>query len=143
ALNKLRSQPAEVIVAHHVTGTFDGVGFLEASALHAAEALRFALVSSPDEAVELDYRPAHNGTIIRVVARPSERSRLIAVVGEGVKLLTLVEEQRDLVRKLSLDQGKLQRREQLLDTVVKERTKELEESYDKLRIANRKALFGL
>ncbi len=45
-----------------------------------------------------------------------------------MKLLNLVEEQRELVRRLSLDQGKLQRRETLLDTVVKERTKELEES---------------
>jgi putative nucleotidyltransferase with HDIG domain len=143
ALNKLRSQPAQVIVANHVTGAFDGVGFLEASVMHAPDALRIALVSSPDEAVELDYRPAHNGTIIRVVAKPSERSRLIAVVGEGVKLLGLVEDQRELVRKLSLEHTKLQRRETLLDTVVKERTNELQESYEKLKIANRQALFGL
>ena len=77
ALNKLRSAPAQVIVAHHVTGSFDGVGMLEASVLHAPEALRIALVSSPDEAVELDYRPAHGGTIIRLIARPSERSRVL------------------------------------------------------------------
>jgi putative two-component system response regulator len=143
ALNKLRSQPAHVIVSFQNAGTFDGVGLLEASILHAPEALRIALVSSPDEAVELDYRPAHEGTIIRLVARPSERSRLVALVGEGVKLLNLVEQQRELVRKLSLDQNKLQRRELLLDTVVKERTKELEESYEKLKAANRQALFGL
>jgi HD-GYP domain-containing protein (c-di-GMP phosphodiesterase class II) len=143
ALNKLRSQPAHVIVAHHVSGHFDGVSMLEASVLHAPEALRIALVSSPDEAVELDYRPAHGGTIIRLVARPSERSRLVALVNEGVKLLALVEDQRELVRKLSIDQTKLQRRELLLDTVVKERTKELEESYEKLKAANRQALFGL
>ena len=143
ALNKLRGQPAHVVVACHVTGTFDGVGMLEASILHAPDALRIALVSSPDEAVELDYRPAHGGTIIRLVARPSERSRLVALVGEGVKLLGLVEQQRELVRKLSIDQGKLQRRELLLDTVVKERTKELAESYEKLKAANRQALFGL
>jgi HD-GYP domain-containing protein (c-di-GMP phosphodiesterase class II) len=143
ALNKLRGHPANVIVSTHAAGTFEGVGMLEASVLHAPEALRIALVSTPDEAVELDYRPAHEGTIIRVVARPSERSRLVSVVGECVKLLTLVEQQRDLVRKLSIDQGKLQRREALLDTVVRERTKELEESYEKLRIANRQALFGL
>ena len=143
ALNKLRAQPTHVIVAQQATGTFDGVSFLEASILHAPEALRIALVATPDEAVELDYRPAHLGTIIRLVARPSERSRLVALVGEGVKLLNLVEEQRELVRKLSLDQGKLQRRETLLDTVVKERTKELEESYEKLKAANRQALFGL
>ena len=143
ALNKLRSQPAHVIVAFQNAGAFDGVGLLEASILHAPEALRIALVSSPDEAVELDYRPAHEGTIIRLVARPSERSRLVGLVGEGVKLLNLVEQQRELVRKLSLDQTKLQRRELLLDTVVKERTKELEESYEKLKAANRQALFGL
>jgi len=143
ALNKLRSHPAHVIVAHHVSGSFDGVGMLEASVLHAPEALRIALVSSPDEAVELDYRPAHGGTIIRLIARPSERSRLVALVNEGVKLLGLVEQQRELVRRLSLDQTKLQRRELLLDTVVKERTKELEESYEKLKAANRQALFGL
>ena len=143
ALNKLRSQPAHVIVAAHTPGSFDGVSLLEASILNAPEALRIVLVSSPDEAVELDYRPPHAGIIIRLVAKPSERSRLVALVGEGVKLLNLVEEQRDLVKKLSADQQKLQRRETLLDTVVKERTKELEESYEKLKIANRQALFGL
>jgi len=143
ALNKLRSAPAHVVVSHQVTGVFDGVGLLEASILHAPEALRIALVSSPDEAVDLDYRPAHAGTIVRLVARPSERSRLVALVNEGVKLLSLVEEQKGLVRKLSLEQTKLQRRETLLDTVVKERTKELEESYEQLKIANRQALFGL
>lgn len=146
ALNKLRAHPAQVVVTFHgqgATGTFDGVGFLEASVIHAPEALRIALVSSPDEAVELDYRPPHKGIIIRLVAKPSERSRLVALVGEGMKLLTLVDEQRELVRKLSIDQQKLQRRETLLDVVVKERTKELEESYAKLKIANRQALFGL
>jgi len=143
AMNKLRSQAVHVLVANHVSASFDGVALLEASVLHAPEALRIALVSSPDEAVELDYRPPHGGTIIRLVAKASERSRLVALVGEGVKFLTLVEDQRDLVRKLSLDQTKLQRRETLLDVVVRERTKELEESYEKLKAANRQALFGL
>jgi HD-GYP domain-containing protein (c-di-GMP phosphodiesterase class II) len=146
ALNKLRGAPAHVVVAYHVSSTsnpFDGVGFLESSNTYAPEALRIALVTSPDEAVELDYRPAQAGAIIRLVAKPSERSRLVGLVGEGMKLMNLVEDQRELVRKLSLDQQKLQRRETLLDVVVKERTKELEESYEKLKIANRQALFGL
>ncbi|MCX5744757.1 MAG: HD domain-containing protein [Proteobacteria bacterium] len=143
ALNKLRQGPAHVIVAHHVTGTFDGVAFLEASIAHAPEALRIAVVASSDEASELDHRPATEGAIIRLVARASERSRLVGLVGEGIKLVALVESQRELVRKLQLEHQKLQRRETLLDTVVKERTKELEESYGKLKIANRQALFGL
>jgi HD-GYP domain-containing protein (c-di-GMP phosphodiesterase class II) len=146
ALNKLRGQPAHVVVSHHVMSSsnpFDGVGLLEASVVPSPDALRIALVASPDEAVELDYRPAHTGLIIRLVAKPNERSRLVALVGEGLKLMNLVEEQRELVRMLSIDQQKLQRRETLLDVVVKERTKELEESYEKLKIANRQALFGL
>jgi putative two-component system response regulator len=146
-INKLRAHPAHVIVAYHVmsvaSASFDGVGFLESAVQYSPDALRIALVSSPEEAVELDYRPAHGGTIIRLVARPNERSRLVALVGEGTKLLNLVEEQRDLVRRLSLDQQKLQRRETLLDVVVRERTKELEESYERLKVANRQALFGL
>jgi putative nucleotidyltransferase with HDIG domain len=57
--------------------------------------------------------------------------------------LNLVEQQRDLVRKITNEHQKLQRRETLLDVVVKERTKELEDSYLKLKTANRQALFGL
>jgi HD-GYP domain-containing protein (c-di-GMP phosphodiesterase class II) len=146
ALNKLRGQPAHVIVAHHVTTTsnpFDGVSLLEASMASAPDALRIALVATSDDAVELDYRPATSGMIIRLVAKAHERSRLVALVAEGLKLMQLVEDSRDLVRKLTHDQQKLQRRETLLDVVVKERTKELEESYEKLKIANRQALFGL
>jgi HD-GYP domain-containing protein (c-di-GMP phosphodiesterase class II) len=143
ALNKLRGQPVHVIVSHHLAGTFDGVAFLEGSILHAPEAARILLVGAPEDAVELDYRPATAGIIIRLVAKPSERSRLVGLVGEAMKLLALVDDQRQLVRKLSLEQQKLQRRQTLLDTVVRERTKELEESYEKLKIANRQALFGL
>jgi len=143
ALNKVRGAPPHVIVAGHRPPQLDAVAFLTSSIAFAPEALRIAMVSGPDEAVELDHRPAHAGTIIRFVARPSERSRLVALVGEGVKLLSLVEEQRELVKKLTIEHQRLQRRETLLDVVVKERTKELEESYLKLKAANRQALFGL
>ncbi len=143
ALNKLRAGPVQVLIAQHHPPDIDGVRLLEQSIANAPDAVRIALVSNPDEAVELDYRPAHAGTIIRFVARPSERSRLVALVGESLKLLALVAEQRELVRKITLEQQKLQRRETLLDTVVKERTKELQESYEKLKVANRQALFGL
>jgi len=143
ALNKLRGHPVHVIVTQHVPGTFEGVAMLEQSIAFAPEALRIAVVANPEDAIELDHRPSSEGAIIRLVARASERSRLVGLVGEGIKLVALVENQRELVRKLQLEQSKLQRRETLLDTVVKERTKELEESYVKLKIANRQALFGL
>jgi len=143
AMNKVRIVPPQVIVSGHRPPTLDGVALLENTITHAPDALRIVLVANPDECVELDYRPSHAGTIIRFVARPSERSRLVALVSEGMKLLTLVEEQRELVRKITVETQRLQRRETLLDVVVKERTKELEESYLKLKAANRQALFGL
>jgi putative nucleotidyltransferase with HDIG domain len=65
------------------------------------------------------------------------------VVAEGLKLHRLEREQRELIKKLGAEYQKLQRREKLLDVVVKERTKELEESYQRLKAANRQALLGL
>jgi putative two-component system response regulator len=47
------------------------------------------------------------------------------------------------VRNIRSANERLRLRETLLDVVVKERTKELEESYEKLKRANRQALFGL
>ncbi len=152
ALNRIRGRvtapdklpsPPHVIIASHRPPAFDAVGFLESTMTLAPDALRIALVSSPDEAIELDHRPASAGTIMRFVARPSERSLLVTLLGESVKLLGLVEDQHDLVRRLAGEQQRLVRRETLLDVVVRERTSELEESYLKLKAANRQALFGL
>jgi HD-GYP domain-containing protein (c-di-GMP phosphodiesterase class II) len=143
ALGKLTSSGAHVIICGHVPPMLDAIAMLEQSMGLSPEALRIALVADPDDAIELDYRPVQTGTIMRLVAQPHERSRLIGLVGEGIKLLSLVEEQRDLVRKITSQHQKLQRRETLLDVVVKERTKELEHSYLKLKAANRQALFGL
>jgi putative two-component system response regulator len=80
---------------------------------------------------------------VRFVARAGQRTHLTALIGEAVKLLALVEEQRALVRRLGAEHERLKRRGTLLDVVVKERTKELEDSYAKLKQAHRQALFGL
>ena len=143
AMRRIRHRVPHVIIAGHRPPHLDAPAFLEATIAHAPEALRIALVENPDDAVELDYRPAHAGTIIRFVARPHERSRLVALIGESVKLAGLIEESRTLTRRLAAEHKQLQRRQTLLDVVVKERTNELEESYQKLKAANRQALFGL
>jgi HD-GYP domain-containing protein (c-di-GMP phosphodiesterase class II) len=143
AMHRIQTGGYSVILAAHKPPQLDGIALLEKSFAHSPDALRILMVSTPDEAVELDFRPSHSGTIIRFVARPQEKSRLVAMVAEGLKLLKLVDEQKQLVRKLGGEYQKLQRRETLLDVVVKERTKELEESYLKLKAANRQALFGL
>ena len=143
AMRRIRQRVPHVVIAGHHPPDLDAPAFLEATVAPAPEALRIALVESPDDAVELDFRPAHAGTIIRFVARPHERSRLTALIGEVVKLIGLIEESRVLTRRLAAEHKQLQRRQTLLDVVVKERTNELEDSYLKLKAANRQALFGL
>jgi putative nucleotidyltransferase with HDIG domain len=143
AMRRIRSRTPHVIIAGHRPPELDAPAFLEATIAHAPEALRIALVESPDDAVELDFRPTHAGTIIRFVARPHERSRLMALISESVKLIGLIEESRTLTRRLASEHKQLQRRQTLLDVVVKERTHELEVSYERLKAANRQALFGL
>lgn len=143
AVNKLQAHKVNVIIAGHLLPTFDGVAFIERSAGVVKEALRILLVSNPHEGLELETRRNGGGTVMRLVARPNERSRLVTMVSEGIKLLHLLEEERELVRHIRAANDRLRLRETLLDVVVKERTKELEESYEKLKQANRQALFGL
>jgi response regulator RpfG family c-di-GMP phosphodiesterase len=143
ATHKIASGAYAVIMVGHRPPVLDGVSLLEKSIATLPDALRILLVNDPNDAIELDYRPKHSGTIIRMVARGSERSRLVGLVAEGMKMLRLVDEQRHMVARLGREHERLQRREKLLETVVAERTKELEDSYLKLKAAHRQAMFGL
>ena len=143
ARHKISTGSYSILIAGHKPPILDGLRLLEDSHEQLPDAFRILMASYASDAVELDHRPDQKSPIVRFVGKPGERSRLVALVSEGLKLLRLVDEQRELVKKLSGEQAKLQRREKLLDTVVRERTKELEESYHKLKAANRQALFGL
>jgi putative nucleotidyltransferase with HDIG domain len=143
ALHKIKTGSYSILIAGHKPPVLDGVRLLEEALEHQPDAYRILMASYASDAVDLDHRPNHKSPIIRFVGKPGERSRLVALVSEGLKLLHLIAEQRELVARLSREQTKLQRREKLLDVVVSERTKELEESYQMLKAANRQALFGL
>ncbi len=143
ALRRVRLAVPHAIIVGHDPPALDGIRFLESTVAIAPDALRVVVVESADVAAAVERRSADAATIIRVVARPGERTQLTALVGEAVKLLGLVEDQRELVRRLANEHERLKRRGTLLDVVVKERTKELEDSYLKLKEANRQALFGL
>ena len=143
ALHKIKTGSYSILIAGHKPPVLDGVALLEQALEHHPDAYRILMASYASDAVDLDHRPNQKHPIIRFVGKPGERSRLVALVSEGLKLLHLIAEQRDLVAKLSREQTKLQRREKLLDVVVSERTKELEESYQMLKAANRQALFSL
>jgi HD-GYP domain-containing protein (c-di-GMP phosphodiesterase class II) len=143
AVRRIRAAPPQVVITGHDPPMLDGIAFLDSTVAASPDALRVLLVDGPAIGNEIEQRAAHAPTIVRFVARAGQRSHLTALVGEAVKLLGLVEEQRSLVRRLAGEHERLKRRGTLLDVVVKERTKELEDSYTKLKEANRQALFGL
>jgi HD-GYP domain-containing protein (c-di-GMP phosphodiesterase class II) len=143
AMHKIEQRRYSIIISGHKPPLLDGVALLEASIAHSPDALRVLVAAYPSDAVELDHRPDQSAPIVRFVGRAGERGRLVSLVHESMKLMRLVDAQRELVTKLSAEHDKLQRREKLLDVVVRERTKELEDSYLLLKAANRQALFGL
>ncbi|MBI4512319.1 MAG: HD domain-containing protein [Deltaproteobacteria bacterium] len=141
ALHKVSAIDYAVIISDHKPPELNGLDLLERTIAFCPDAMRVVLGSDPDAMAQIEVKPA--GTIFRFFAKPWERRQLTGIVAEGLKLHRLEREQRELIKKLSIEYQKLQKREKLLDVVVRERTKELEESYLKLKAANRQALLGL
>jgi HD-GYP domain-containing protein (c-di-GMP phosphodiesterase class II) len=141
ALHKVSLTSYAVIVSDHRPPVLDGFDLLERTATFCPDAMRVAI--SADAAILEVARDPAAINVFRMHARPAERRQVVGLVSEGLKLHKLEVEQRELIRKLGVEYQKLQKREKLLDVVVRERTKELEESYLKLKAANRQALLGL
>jgi putative two-component system response regulator len=141
ALHKVSARDYAVIVSDHKPPDLNGIELLERTIAFSPDAMRIVILPDAEAVGQVELMPA--GTIFRYFARPWERKQLIAVITEGLKLHRLEAEQRELIKKLGLEYDKLKKREKLLDVVVRERTKELEESYLKLKAANRQALLGL
>jgi response regulator RpfG family c-di-GMP phosphodiesterase len=107
----------------------------------APDALIVVVTRSIEYARGLEERAP--GKVFRFLGGPEQRWQLPGIVAEGLRLVKLEREQRELVKRLGGEYGKLQKREKLLDTVVRERTKELEVAYHKVKEANRQILLAL
>src|SRR5690606_36351018 len=119
-VHKLQDRDYAVIVSGHKPPVLDGFDLLEKSALYQPDAMRILLLPSAREAAALAARRAASTVeIFQVVGRNHQRGNLGPLVAQGVKLQALVREQRDLVARLGLEYDKLQKREKLLDVVVK------------------------
>jgi HD-GYP domain-containing protein (c-di-GMP phosphodiesterase class II)/CheY-like chemotaxis protein len=144
-LHKVQAAGADyaVILADHRPPELNAIELVDKSAAFLPDAMRIVTAS---DAGLLDVKApvtAEGVTVFRFVGRPSDRGQLVGLVSQGLKLHRMEREQRELIKKLHGEHLKLQKREKLLDVVVRERTKELEESYLKLKAANRQALLGL
>jgi putative nucleotidyltransferase with HDIG domain len=148
ARHKLSTGTYSILVAGHKPPLIDGARLLDEAVRHQPDAFRILVASQPSDLSDLvdleQVRPrAGSSPLVRVVGKACEPSRLSAVISEGMRHLRLVAHQRELVSQLSTEHRDLLRREEMLDVVVRERTQELEESYQKLKAASRQALFGL
>src|SRR5262245_49793745 len=123
ALHKVSAIDYAVIVADHRPPELNAVELLERTVAFCPAAMRIVMAPDPEAVAAVEVKPA--GNIFRFFARPWERRQLQGVIAEGLKLHRLEREQRELIKKLGVEYQKLQRREKLLDVVVKERTKEI------------------
>jgi HD-GYP domain-containing protein (c-di-GMP phosphodiesterase class II) len=139
ALNRSSGADYAVLVTNHQPPELDGIDLVERVRRYLPEVL--AVVMGGASLADTPTNGA--GQVFRFIARPEDRRQLAGIINEALKLVRLEREQRELVRRLRGDQEKLMRREKLLDTVVRERTREVVEAYDKLKAANRQALLGL
>lgn len=143
ALNKIRSGGYDLLLSEHSPLDLDGIKLLTESTEFLPDAMRIVVLEESSEQEKVDKASKESNPIVRYTGGRGEFDRLGGLVHQALKMLELVQQQKDLIAKLSGDHQKLKRREKLLDAVVEERTFELEESYRKLKAANRQALFGL
>ena len=140
ALRRLGDTEYAVIVIDKKPPIDAGRIVAEATAVQ-PDAFLVVMTPNADEGREMDH--SMPGKVFRFLAGPDQRWQLTGIVAEGLRLQRLERDQKELIKKLSLEYGKLQRREKLLDVVVKERTRELQVAYDSLKAASRQAILGL
>jgi putative nucleotidyltransferase with HDIG domain len=112
------------------------------------ELLRQAMASHPSAirilfTAQDDEVRAGPGDAYRIFVRPIEPNALAGFVAEGLRLYEIERQHQEALRKLGLRFDELERREKLLDVVVKERTRGLEQALQRLKLANRQAILGL
>ena len=141
ALPLAQAQPYVALIAEHDPDGADGRALADRFATLCPDAIVLLLVERAEAEADLARRDL--GPVLRFFVRPWERAQIGGFLREALKLRRLEREQVELTRRVGAEYQKLVRREKLLDTVVKERTKELEESYLRLKSAHRGALLGL
>lgn len=121
--------------------SIDGRRIITETATTQPDAFVIVMTLEVEEGLELSAEIPDR--VFRFLAGPDQRWQLAGIVHEGLRLQKLEREQRELIKKLGVEYGRMQKREKLLDVVVKERTRELQVAYDQLKASSRQALLGL
>ncbi|HEX2567987.1 MAG TPA: HD-GYP domain-containing protein [Polyangia bacterium] len=130
-----------IVVMAHDPPVHDGIPALSVTQAAAPEALIIVIAKDPEVVAALEQRG--NGRVFRFLGRSDEHWQLAGTIAAALRLVRLERQHHELIARLGIEQIKLQKRERLLDVVVRERTRELETAYQRLKVANREALLGL
>ena len=147
ALRRIATERFAVVIVDHkqsvadLATTIDSRKIIAEAASTQADAFVILMTQQESEARALDGELP--GRVFRFLCGPDQRWQLSGIVVEGLRLQKLEREQRELIKHLGIEYGRLKNREKLLDVVVKERTRELQSAYDQLKAASRQALLGL
>ncbi len=141
AIGRFADADYDVVVLDHRPPDSDATEMLRATAAAAPDAIVILMTPGREAAERIEEQA--DARVFRFLGGPDQRWQLPGIVAEGLRLRRIERERRELVQKLSADHARLQRREKLLDAVVRERTKDLEAAYVDLKAANRQALLGL
>jgi putative nucleotidyltransferase with HDIG domain len=139
AAQKMTDGQFAAVVAVHSSSSLDALEVLARAAQASPDSLRVFLAAGLADVPE---GPGAD-EVFRLVGPAADARNLAGFITEGVKLHRFGREQKELFKKVTAEYDRLRKREKLLDMVVRERTKELETAYLKLKAANRQALLGL
>jgi len=87
--------------------------------------------------------PVAPGATFRIFMRPVDTTALAGFVTEGLRLFDVERQHREALHRLGVKYQELELREKLLDVVVRERTRGLEQAVQRIKLANRQAILGL
>ena len=141
AVARMRGTDYAVFIVDHHVPEHDARSVVDMALRLRPEALVVVMTAALDDARGFEEKAP--GRVFRFLGDVERKWELCGLVAQGLRIARLEREQRDLVRKLGSEYNKLQKREKLLDTVIYERTRELEGAYNSLKAANRQLLLGL
>ena len=140
---RLAEREYGLVLLEHDPPANDALAVLTATLAGAPSALVIVMADAATDSRVIDERGGERVFRFEGRADSGGAQLLQSTVAAARRVARLERQQRDLVRRIGEEHLKLQKRERLLDVVVRERTKELEVSYERLKTANRQALLAL
>lgn len=132
-LKLLEDHPAQVVVSDQRMPTMTGVDFLEQVREHHPSAIRMMLTGYTDMEIAVDA--INRGQIYRLITKPWNDDDLRSAVHQALDQYNLKGEIKRLNNVTREQNFKLQDMNRTLESLVRERTKELYEKNDELRHA--------